>query len=179
MAEMSDGAQTLSAPEYPAEREAPPPGRWMLRVTGALLVLALVVQLFYFSRAALLPGQALCATLHIGCSPDIRAAPARTDFSAVQLIDPRVQARPGIDGVLSVQATLLNQTARVQTYPLLDLRFFDLTGRARVGRVFSPGEYLQAGTPVAQRMPPGIPVPAYLEILDPGLPVLSFQMELR
>ena len=65
-----------------------------------------------------------------------------------------------------------------QPYPLLEIRFSDLSNQLVAGRRFRPSEYLPGDASLQAGMPPHQPVHISLAIVDPGKEAVSFQFEL-
>jgi len=169
----------MPGPETQRAFQDEPVGRWPLRAAGILLVVALVIQLVFYGRQTLTPQDALCLWWQQGCISNDNNRWLLTELDRVEFVHGNVRPHSVIADALVVQGTLINQATQVQRYPELEIRFFDLNGRTRAARQFQPEEYLEQKQRIADGIPPGKPLPVRLEVLNPGLSVLSFQFSLH
>lgn len=148
---------------------------WALASLVALLVLA--GQYLWFERATLALNPDLHPIYTLACD----RLPCQLGKGAYRSIVNRnmvVRPHPAFADALSIDIQLRNDAAFAQPYPALELTFTDLKGRLVAGRVFQPREYLpadRAGSPM-QAM---APVQLQLEITDPGVRAVSYQLTLR
>lgn len=99
----------------------------------------------------------------IGCS-----LPNLSDVSELRGANLVVRAHPRAGNALVVDVIVFNDGRHAQPFPLLELGFTDLNGRAIASRRFQPDEYLRGEISDMTEMPPGVPIRLSLEILDPG-----------
>lgn len=179
-----DSRDTVEIPAALLEDfEPPPPARTGLRLLqGSLLVgllLLLLGQWVYVQRNTLyrLPEwqpwlESMCGLL--GCELPLRHAP---DRYVIRHKD--VRAHPQVDNALLINVTLVNQAAFTQAYPLVGMFFSDLTGQTKAGRWFRPQTYLHPPEAVARGVKPGGRVDIRLEVVDPGVNLISYQFDFR
>ncbi|MBV1786930.1 zinc-ribbon and DUF3426 domain-containing protein [Marinobacterium sp. D7] len=147
---------------------------WALASLLALLTLA--GQYLWFERATLAHHEELHPIYLLACD----SLPCELDNGAYRSIVNQgmvVRPHPAFADALSVDIQLRNDAAFAQPFPALSLSFTDLKGRPVASRVFKPQEYL----PVDRRgelMQPMTPVQLQLEITDPGVHAVSYQLEL-
>jgi predicted Zn finger-like uncharacterized protein len=101
--------------------------------------------------------------------------PAPANLAAYQLRQWGVTGDPGATGTLRLRASILNNAAQLQPYPLLRVTLADRFGKSIGRREFEPGEYL--GKPTARLLAPGERVDAMLAILDPGKNAEGFEVD--
>ncbi len=154
-------------------------GLWPLRVAGVVLLLALVVQLFFYGLQTLSPQGALCLWWQQGCDAGETTGFPATNLRHVDFVKGTVQPHPTVADAFLISGTIINHDSRGQRYPRLEVQFFDLAGHIKAARIFQPVEYLEHTIDSSSGMSTGEPIPVRLEVLDPGLPVPSFQFKLH
>ncbi|MEE8343011.1 MAG: DUF3426 domain-containing protein [Gammaproteobacteria bacterium] len=169
----------MNSQETLLEPHEVPIGPWPLRVAGVVLLFALVVQLFFYGMQALSPQGALCLWWQQGCDAGETTGLPAANLRHVDFVKGTVQPHPTVAGALLISGTIVNHDLQAQRYPRLEVQFFDLAGRMKAARIFQPAEYLEHTVDRSNGMPAGEPIPVRLEVLDPGLPVPSFQFKLH
>lgn len=101
--------------------------------------------------------------------------PVPANLAAYQLRQWGVTGDPGATGTLRLRASILNNAAQLQPYPLLRVTLADRFGKSIGRREFEPSEYL--GKPTARLLAPGERVDATLAILDPGKNAEGFEVD--
>ena len=109
----------------------------------------------------------------IGCS-----LPNLSDVSELRGANLVVRAHPHAEGALVIDVIIFNDGRHAQPFPLLELGFTSLNGRAIASRRFQPAEYLQGAISNMTEMPPGVPIRLSLEILDPGSDAQNYTLRL-
>jgi hypothetical protein len=148
-------------------------GGWAIAAAlGGLLVL----QVLLADRARLAADpqwrprlEQLCALF--GCD-----LPPWRDPAALRITSRDVRPHPSVPGALLVTASFTNQSPFPQAWPQLELALTDLDGQALGLRRFSPAEYL-GSAPRTERIAPGQTAIVTLEIADPGMRALAFDIE--
>jgi predicted Zn finger-like uncharacterized protein len=164
--------QSLPQSEEPA-RHLGPVLIWLGAALALLILLA--AQVVQQNREALEshpPQSAAVRTLYsmLGI-----ATPAAANLSAYQLRQWGVTGDPGANGTLRVRASILNNFALPQPYPLLRVTLANRFGTSIGAREFGPAEYL--GKPPDGMLGPGKRVDASLDILDPGKNAEGFEID--
>jgi hypothetical protein len=94
---------------------------------------------------------------------------------AITLLNRDVRVHPVYQGVLLINATLINHAEHVQPFPDIQLALYDTDGRMTAFRQFTPGEYLDSSIPISAGMTPGLPVHIVLEVTGPTRDAVSFE----
>lgn len=148
-------------------------------VAVALLGVGLLLQLAWLYRQPLLEQpwaraawQRSCRVL--GCAVPLPFLAERWTFLSRQ-----VSPHPEAEGALLISATLRNDAAIAQAFPILEVRLTGLNRSVIAARRFAPAEYLADPTVSAHGVAPGATVPITLEAVDPGASALSFEFDLR
>lgn len=145
---------------------------WLWVILG-ILALLLLLQVLYSSRHWLAQ-QPLTATLTqqtcdlIGCS----ITQAR-DIAKINLLSRNIYSHPNTPNVLTISASIQNDAAFPQPYPLIEVGFLDQNNKVIALRRFPPEEYLPNFS--GQLMPTGTPDELLLNITDPGEIAVRFQ----
>ncbi len=145
----------------------------------AVLALALLAQLAWRDRERLLvepPARTVAARVcaWLGCE-----LPALVDLDALASRRLVVGSHPELEGVLRVEAVIVNEAPYPQRFPDLLLRFSDIEGAPLAARRFAPAEYLHGELAGGERMPPGRPIVIALDLLDPGERAVNYQLAFR
>jgi hypothetical protein len=149
--------------------------RWPWLVACLLLLLLLATQLAWAERDPLIRSPTVggwlrssCAAL--GCELPLVAAPQQ-----LQLLASNVQAHPSVAGALMISASVRNDAAFAQPYPVLTITLSDAQGR-RIGmRRLRPREYLDDSTILQHGLAPGATAVLLLELEDPGDKAVAFE----
>jgi len=148
---------------------------WALASLVALLLLA--GQYLWFERATLAHNPDLHPLYTLACD-SIPCELGRDGYRSIVNQNLVVRPHPAFADALSVDIRLRNDAAFAQPYPALALTFTDLKGRPVAGRVFQPREYLPRER-VGEPMQSMTPVQLQLEITDPGVRAVSYELKLR
>jgi predicted Zn finger-like uncharacterized protein len=108
----------------------------------------------------------------IGCATE----PVR-DINRIEITNRNVSAHPSIPEALMIRATFANIAPFPQPYPILQISLTNLQGKVIAARRFSPQDYLSGTQTSTKLMPPGQPVNASIEVLDPGNGVVAFEFQ--
>lgn len=175
----------------PGESESPvgtEPPAWALRPRGAgrlwlaasvALTLALLVQFVFLAPHSLANHAGLRPVAEALCGLSGCEIPPRRDLDQLRLASRDVRAHPSVPGALIISATLVNEAAFSQPYPVLEITLGDLQGREVAQRRFVPSVYLPDSVEVAQGMAPNSRVQVSLEVVDPGESAVAFQFAFR
>ena len=142
-----------------------------------LLVMLLAVQWAFFNRSELAVNPAWRPAVETLCSLLSCELPLPVDLEQIVLLSRDVRRHPEVEDALLVNATLINRAGFTQSYPVLSIRFSDLSGKAVAQRRFRPAEYLGGSHSYSDGMAPASPVRVVLEIEDPGEEAVSFQFD--
>jgi predicted Zn finger-like uncharacterized protein len=142
-----------------------------------LLVLLLAGQWAFFNRADLAMDPGWRPAMEGLCSLVACELPLPADPGSVALLNRDVRRHPEVSNALLVNATMINRAGFTQSWPVMSIRFSDLSGKPVAERRFLPAEYLGESVNNSGGMAPASPVQVVLEIEDPGEEAVSFQFD--
>jgi predicted Zn finger-like uncharacterized protein len=186
---MEDFSQLEFAPRFArdahARRPARPPRarrsrasgerRWPWIAACSLLALLLAVQLAWAERDPLLRDPVVGGWLRnscnlLGCELPLVAAPQQ-----LQLLASNVQAHPSVAGALMISASVRNDAAFAQPFPVLTITLSNAQGQRIAMRRLRPEEYLDDPAVLRRGLPPGTSAVLLLEVEDPGDQAVAFE----
>jgi len=149
--------------------------RWPWAIACILLALLLGIQLAWAERAALIRHpvtggwlRSTCATL--GCELPLIAAPQQ-----LHLLDSNVQTHPSVAGALMISASVRNDAAFTQPYPVVTITLSNAQGQRMAMRRLQPREYLDDDTILRRGLAPGASAVLLFEVEDPGEKAVAFE----
>jgi len=172
-----DAEQDLAdeLPPFAAPRSEPTSIAWKLLALP--LALLLIVQVVHHYRAELArhprlgaPLMSAYQTLGLRLTPD-------WDLHAYGVKQWGVVMDPASPGTLKVRASITNNAAFAQPYPLLKLVLEDRWGDQVRAREFEPAEYLDPGTSPNRLLGPTQQTNATVSIVDPGPDAEGFRFD--
>lgn len=110
------------------------------------------------------------------CPPIGCELPPKVDINQIRSSNLVVRGHPEFTGALVVDAIIYNRAPFAQPFPLLEVRFADLSGQTLASRMFKPGEYLSGELAGQREMPSQIPIHIALDILDPGAQAVNYSL---
>jgi len=169
-------------PELRAESRAGKPRFAHLETTLLSLgiifsILAGIIQYSYYHRYQLVQHNNLRPWLIKLCDITGCDLPEPRDPKRIELSSKNIFSHPNTPNALMISATVVNQAEFEQAFPLLELHFEDIRGKAIAGRRFTPEEYLGIPSEEISKMEPGNPVPFNIEIIDPGQDIISYEFD--
>lgn len=149
--------------------------QWPWFVACTLLTLSLVVQLAWAERDPLLRNPAAGGWLRsscnvLGCELPLIAAPQQ-----LHLLASNVQAHPSVPGALMISASVRNDAAFAQPYPVLTITLSNAQGQRVAMRRLQPREYLDDSVLLRRGLAPGASAVLLLEVEDPGDKAVAFE----
>ncbi|KZC23955.1 hypothetical protein RHOFW104T7_11170 [Rhodanobacter thiooxydans] len=189
---IEDFSQLVFAPRFAREPRVPPQGRaargsrrhlhssgerhWPWLVACLLLTLLLAAQLAWAKRDELIRQPAVAHWLHdgcamLGCELPLVAAPRQ-----LHLLASNVQAHPSVAGALMISASVRNDAAFAQPWPVLTVTLSDAQGQRIAMRRLQPAEYLDDATIQRHGLAPGGSAVLLLEVEDPGDKAVAFEI---
>jgi predicted Zn finger-like uncharacterized protein len=149
--------------------------RWPWVIACIVLLLLLAVQLAWAQRDTLIRHPTVgrwlrgsCAML--GCELPLVAAPQQ-----LQLLASNVQAHPSVAHALMISASVRNDAAFAQPYPVLTIALSNAQGQRLAMRRLQPREYLDDAAIRQRGLAPGANAVLLLEIEDPGDEAVAFE----
>ena len=101
------------------------------------------------------------------------------DLERIHLVSRELTSDPSQPGMLRLKATIVNRASRSQPYPALEVVLFDAAGEQLATYDFIPGDYLAASTMPGSEMSPHAYLPLTLELEDPGVKAVGFELNFR
>ena len=140
-----------------------------------LLTLVLVAQLVWASRAELFKNPATHAWMARVCSSISCRLPLIQDTAKLQLLSRDVRPDPYAAGALTITATIRNNAAFSQPWPVVVVELTDLNNDPVAMRRFRPVEYLPDAGRRAAGIASGATAAVAFEVADPGKQAVAFQ----
>lgn len=158
-----------------------PPGRrrirridWLWASGCVVLALALVAQIAWASRAALVRDPATQAqALRVCARFDCRLPPIR-DIAKLELLSRDIRPDPDAAGALAITATFRNDAPYRQPWPIVVVELTDLDNNIVAMRRFRAVEYMPDPVRRATGITPGATAAVAFEVADPGKRAVSF-----
>lgn len=186
----SDFSQLVFAPRFAREPRARKPRRshghrhqrqpgasrrWPWIIVCTVLAMLLVIQLAWAQRDMLIRdptvGRWLRTTCNVlRCELPLVAAPRQ-----LRLLASNVQAHPSVPGALMISASVRNDAAFAQPYPVLTITLSNAQGQRVAMRRLQPREYLDDDTILRRGLAPGSSAVLLLEVKDPGDKAVAFE----
>ena len=159
------------------------PSRWPLRlawITGLVVIMVVVAfQVARFQGEPLLERAPVRSALQsVGLEEPPPADPPR-DLDRIHLVSRELRSHPERSGWLRLSATIVNRAPHSQPWPDLEVTLLDAAGAAVTSRTFSPRDYLASGRDPARGMAPQAYLPLVVELEDPGMRAVGFELEFR
>jgi hypothetical protein len=185
---VEDFSQLVFAPRFARETAAPRVAgssrqrrrtagerRWPWIVACSVLALLLAAQLAWAERDPLIRNPTVGGWLRsscsmLGCELPLVAAPQQ-----LQLLASNVQAHPSVAGALMISASIRNDAAFAQPYPVLTITLSNAQGQRIAMRRLRPDEYLDDPAILRRGLPPDTSAVLLLEVEDPGDKAVAFE----
>lgn len=106
----------------------------------------------------------------LGCELPLVAAPQQ-----LQLLASNVQAHPSVANALMISASVRNDAAFAQPYPVLTIALSNAQGERLAMRRLQPREYLDDAAIRQRGIAPGASAVLLLEVADPGDKAVAFE----
>ena len=149
---------------------------FLMIVLILLLAAGLPLQYTWYHREELSQNTLLRPWLDLTCTAVGCTLPPLIDIRAISSEDLLVRSHTEIANALTVNLVFRNTATFAQPFPALELRFTDADNTLVAQRRFLPSEYLPADLAGMQMMPPDAPVQIQLEILDPGVRAVNYEV---
>ena len=149
----------------------------LLSIGIVVAIIAGIIQYSYYHRYQLVQHNNLRPWMIRLCDITGCDLPEPRDPKRIELSSKNIFSHPNTPNALMISATVVNQAEFEQAFPLLELRFEDIRGKAIASRRFTPEEYLGIPSDQISKMESGNPVPFNIEIIDPGQDVISYEFD--
>lgn len=101
------------------------------------------------------------------------------DLDRIHLVSRELRNHPERPGWLRLSATIVNRASRNQPWPRLEVTLLDAAGQTVTRKVFEPRDYLSADSDAGKGMAPQAYLPLVVELEDPGMRAVGFELEFR
>ncbi len=167
----------LPFPVFAPRPRARPAPRHTRRWAAACLLLAacLAAQLGWAERKPLTADPDTRPWLEQACHLLGCTLPPVQDLAKLQLLSRDVRPHPSVPGALLISATLRNNAAFTQPYPVVSITLSDLDQNRIAMRRFRPAEYVADPKVRAAGLAPGATAALMFEVKDPGRNAVAFQ----
>ncbi|MGI9273430.1 MAG: zinc-ribbon and DUF3426 domain-containing protein, partial [Endozoicomonas sp.] len=153
---------------------------WSRRAGWALLTASMVVtlglQYAWFNKDTLAMHPSLRGFYQQLCERVDCQLPVQVDTNLIRSQQLLVRSHPEINGVLIVDAVIINNAQAPQPWPLLALSFTDLHNQPVASRHFQAREFLGGELAGSREIPSGQPIRLSLEIIDPGQDAVNYSL---
>jgi len=149
---------------------------WGAIAAGLLLTFLFLGQYIWVERYRMAGIPAFRPYLDAACGVLGCDLPLRHETARLEVLEREIRNHPHVDDALLVNATFTNGADFVQSYPIFEVAFSDVSGTPVAVRRFQPDEYLNGVDP-SKGMIPGQQTRLMLEIIDPGDRAVSFQFD--
>jgi hypothetical protein len=97
----------------------------------------------------------------------------------IHLVSRELSSHPHLSGRLRLSATIVNRATRKQPYPDIEVTLLDASGRSLLQKRFVPADYLDPGSAPGASMVPHAYLPLAVDLEDPGLRAVGFELEFK
>lgn len=153
--------------------------QWLNRCWMASIVLALsllLTQYVFFNLDRFARNNSIRPALTSICNLAGCSVPSLTNIRLIKSSNLVIRSHPKIAHALIVDAIITNRADFAQDFPVIELQFTDLNENIIASRRFSPEEYVRGELTGNKLIPSKQPIYISLEIVDPGLEAVSYQM---
>ncbi len=180
-AEAPDRAQASARSSLPAfaaaRRRARRQRSWTWLLGSALLLVALGGEVAWSERASWLDDAQVRGWLDPLCARLDCDLPLRRDAKALQLSSRDIRPHPSVPGALIISATLRNDAAFAQPFPVVEITLSDLDEKRVAMRRFRPREYLSDTRAIGAGLAAGASTALVFEVADPGKDAIAFEFK--
>lgn len=172
-----DFSQLTFSPRFAREaRRGGGAPRWPWLVACLILLLLLCAQLAWAKREDLVADATTGPWLRQLCTGLGCELPLVQDTRRLHLLARDVQAHPSVPGALLISATVRNDAAFGQPWPVVVVTLSDVDGKRLAMRRLRPAEYLGDGAAAEHGLPAGGNAALVLEVEDPGNKAVAFEI---
>jgi predicted Zn finger-like uncharacterized protein len=172
----NDFADLVVTPRFARDRRKDKPRRWPWISACLLLLLGLVGQLGWALRDTLIADPTVGPLLQQACATLNCALPPVRDVSKLRLLARDVQTHPTVPNALLISASVRNDAAFTQPWPVVTIRLSDANGKVIAMRRLNPSEYLDDVDALRRGIGPGATSALIFEVEDPGHQAVAFDL---
>ena len=169
-------ANLIVTPRFARDLRADKPRRWPWMLACMLLLLGLAAQLAWALRDTLIADPNTGPLLRQACAALPCQLPPVRDVDKLRLLARDVQTHPTVPGALLISATLRNDAAFTQPWPVVAIRLSDGNGKVIAMRRLNPYEYLDDTDALRRGLAPGASTALIFEVEDPGHQAVAFDL---
>ncbi|GFZ91958.1 zinc-ribbon and DUF3426 domain-containing protein [Dyella caseinilytica] len=169
-------ASLVVTPRFARDRDVDRPRRWPWVLACSLLLLGLAAQLAWALREPLISDPSTGPLLREACAMLQCQLPPVRDVGKLRLLARDVQTHPTVPGALLISATLRNDAAFTQPWPVVTIRLSDGNGKVIAMRRLNPDEYLDDADTFHRGLAPGANSALVFEVEDPGHQAVAFDL---
>lgn len=171
---VEDFSELVVAPRFARSKQREG-RRWPWISACLLLLLGLGAQLAWAERDLLISDTTVGPMLQQTCASLGCTLPLVQDTKQLSLQARDVQAHPSVPGALLITASLRNDAAFAQPYPVVSITLSDANGKRLAMRRLRPGEYLSDSAALQRGLPAGATAALMLEVEDPDGKAVAFE----
>jgi predicted Zn finger-like uncharacterized protein len=169
-------ADLIVTPRFARNQRADKPRRWPWLLACTLLLLGLGAQLAWALRDSLITDSTVGPLLQQACAALQCKLPPVRDVDKLRLLARDVQTHPTVPGALLISATLRNDAAYTQPWPVVVIRLSDGNGKVIAMRRLNPYEYLDDTDALRRGLAPGASTALVFEVEDPSHQAVAFDL---
>ncbi|MBE1160337.1 zinc-ribbon and DUF3426 domain-containing protein [Dyella acidiphila] len=169
-------ANLIVTPRFARDRHADKPRRWPWILITVALLLGLTAQLAWALRDTLITDPDTGALLRQACATLQCTLPPVRDVAKLRLLARDVQTHPTVPGALLISATMRNDAAFTQPWPVVTIRLSDGNGKVIAMRRLNPYEYLDDADTLHRGLAAGASTALVFEVEDPGHQAVAFDL---
>ncbi|MDR2013739.1 MAG: DUF3426 domain-containing protein [Rhodanobacter sp.] len=152
---------------------------WPWVLGSALLLFTLAGEFAWGDRKELLDNSSVRAWVDPVCAWMGCRLPLRHDPSALELLSRDIRPHPSVPGALIISATLRNDAAFTQSFPVVEIALSDFDEKTVAMRRFQPHEYIDDPYAISEGLAPGTSTALVFEVADPGKDAVAFEFRFQ
>jgi predicted Zn finger-like uncharacterized protein len=169
-------ADLVVTPRFARNQRVNKPRRWPWILACSVFLLALATQLAWALRDNLITDATTGPLLREACVTLQCQLPPVRDVDKLRLLARDVQSHPTVPGALLISATVRNDAAYTQPWPVVVIRLSDGNGKVIAMRRLNPYEYLDDTDALRRGLAAGASTALVFEVEDPGHQAVAFDL---
>jgi len=163
-------------PRFIRDARKPTSRRWPWVLACFTLLLILLSQLGWACRDVLIADPTVGPMLSQVCATLNCTLPLVRDVRQLHLLARDVQTHPSVPGALMISATVRNDAAFAQPWPVVSITLYDVNGKRLAMRRLSPSEYLSDNGELQRGLAAAASTALVFEVEDPGQQAVTFEL---